>query len=453
MTRLLITGMFTTAIILQHINVQAQRFESDILVSFGSGYVSNTYLIPLVPEWDRTRITTFYYLTPSGQIRWSGDGRSLSVSGIGNILQLFDENQAWAGGFLTSMFRQRITSSLTARAVGGLNMHSSTYSRNMQWLQAGLEWSPSLFTRVEASAGPAWRTISGIAGDETISSRYDAYGIGFEYWPGYRWRLQLNYYSSLDHITRPGDSFSGTVSLTRYLPRGAEITLQSGVEQYATEFQIGPSGGNGIQGDISLSAQPVFMDNEPFWGRTFRTPVIPETMQQTTNGTENETITLEDRFHRTTLRITLPVSRNINLTGSASGLLWLSSQDDSVEPDFQVSAGLQIPVPVQRIRAGKINSVRWEGGHGETSTLTVRYRGSHTLYVTGDFNDWDYPGIPLIQTGRNRYRVEIDLPSGVYEYRISKRNENGYEWLAFPDDTATTSDGFGGENARVFIEF
>jgi hypothetical protein len=81
----------------------------------------------------------------------------------------------------------------------------------------------------------------------------------------------------------------------------------------------------------------------------------------------------------------------------------------------------------------------------------VQYKGNESLYLTGDFNDWDQPGIPLQRAGRNRYRAEIDMEPGIYQYKILTRQNGDLEWLDLSGQAATVDDGFGGRNGRVII--
>ncbi len=457
------TGIAMALLLIVWNNSIAQSLETDFSLSAEGGSVSNTYLMPFIPEWDRSRISGFTSLSPAGQFRWRGSGRSATLYGAGHFLHFYDDRPTWTGGYLTPVFRQHIASGFSARASGGWSYYSSTYSRNINWLFAGMEWVPSPFVKLGISAGSGWRTYRGLLVRPDETRRYDSYGLEFQYWPRYRWQLRTTFQSSLAHLRRPADGFTISVAAVHYRRSGMSIVLQTGLEQYSMEFQSNLSNGALIIPG-TIAGIPVTSENE--------------------TAQVNEVIRLENRFLRTFLRVSHPYSDWVTLTGTLSGLLWLGSEDNDIVSDFQVSAGVQIPLSFPISRTGEIRSIRWNTQKREEqdqkpkpeyepdsadpmrdqelaldqnqkllATLSVQYKGNASLYLTGDFIDWDDPGIPLHRTGRNRYRVELDLSAGVYEYKIRKRTNSRHEWLELPDNVSTVRDGFGGKNGRLFIDY
>ncbi len=421
--RFLLAGIIMTTLMTNVNNAYSQRIETNIFLSAESGYVSNIYLNPYVPEWDRSLVSVFSSFSPAVQFRWADSKNSVSASGTGYFLHLFDERNGWSGAYLASMYRRRLTSSLSARVSGGTNYFSGSQYRNIQWLQAGAEWAFSPFAKVEAHLGSGRQSIAGFEDEDTRRIRNDSYRLGAEYWPGYRWRFRVQFYSGLGHITRPGDGFVSSISASHFTRNRMAVTLRTGLEQYSQEFQMTPeSGGGPLQ-----------------------------------NGTgmidDGSIITLEDRFHRSTLTVSYPIRNNVSVTGTAAGLLWFSTEDDDILTDYQVSAGLQVSFSPKRIRTGEISTVEWNRRNESEKVVTVRYRGDEQLYITGDFNDWDLPGIPLRRLGRNRFRAELELPTGIYQYKIGIRENGSLEWLEFPGEVATVSDGFGGKNGRLIIDY
>jgi len=421
--RYLLTGIIMTTFAAIGNSALSQRIATDIFLSAETGYVSNIYLNPFVPEWDRRFISPFSSVSPTVQMRWSDGNNSVSVSGTGYYMRLFDERDGWSGAYLSTMYRRRLTSSVSVRASGGLNFFDGVQFNNIRWAQAGVEWAFSPFGKLEAHVGSAWYSIAGFEEEEdAIKSRSDSYRLGAEYWPGYRWRLRAQFFSGLGNITRPGDGFASSISATRFMQNRMAVTLRTGLEQYSQDFLMSPENGGG----------------PPVGG------IGP--------AEDGSIVTLEDRFHRTAITVSYPVWDNISVTGTAAGLLWFSSQDDDVLTDYQISAGLQVSFSPKRIREGEIRSLEWNQRNNSEKVLTLRYRGDERLYITGDFNDWELPGVPLQKTGRNRYRAELELPSGVYLYRIGVRENDTLEWLEFPGEVATVSDGFGGRNGRIIID-
>jgi hypothetical protein len=103
----------------------------------------------------------------------------------------------------------------------------------------------------------------------------------------------------------------------------------------------------------------------------------------------------------------------------------MSSEDNSVLSDIELSAGVQYSFSPVMAKRGVPYGVRWEAEPDSKTTIEVQYKGNESLYLTGDFNDWDQPGIPLERTGRNRYRATLDVDPGIYQYKILARSERG----------------------------
>ncbi len=423
--RYLLIGTIMTTLLTTGHNAFSQRFETDIFLSAESGYISNIYLNPYVPEWDRSLVSAFSSISPAVQFRWADSKNSVSASGTGYFLHLFDERDGWNGAYLTSMYRRRLTSSLSARVSGGVNYFTGSNFRNIRWMQAGAEWAFSPFAKVEAHIGSGWQSIAGYEEEGAITRRNDSYRLSAEYWPGYRWRLRAQFFSGLGHLTSPGDGFASSISATRIMQNRMAVTLRTGLEQYSQEFQMSPENGAGsLQGGTVLA-----------------------------EADDGSIFTLEDRFQRTTLTASYPIRENVSVTGTAAGLLWFSSEDEDMLTDYQVSAGLQVSFSPKRVRVGEIGSLEWKDRNGSEKVVYLRYRGSERLYITGDFNDWDLPGIPLQKTGRNRYRAELELSRGVHQFKIGVRENGSLEWLELPAEAATVSDGFGSKNGRVFVDY
>lgn len=424
--RYLFTGLIMTTLMTIGHDAFSQRIGTDVFLTAESGYISNIYLNPYVPDWDRSLVSAFSSFSPAVQVRWSDSKNSVSASGTGYFLHLFDERDGWNGAYLASTYRRRLTSSLSARLSGGVNFFSGSQYRNIQWLQAGAEWAFSPFAKMEAHLGSGWQSVTGPEEDENpdpVMIRSDSYRLSAEYWPGYRWRFRMQFFSGLSHITSPAEGFVSSVSATRFMRNRLALTLRTGLEQYSQEFRISPENGGASPADGTVQAD------------------------------DGSIVTLEDRFHRTTLSASYPIRNNVSATATAAGLLWFSSEDDDILTDYQVSAGIQVSFSPKRIREGEIRSLEWDQRESREKIVTVRYRGDERLYITGDFIDWEVPGVPLQKTGRNRYRTELDLPAGVYQYKIGIRDNGSLEWLEFPGEVATVSDGFGGKNGRLIIDY
>jgi hypothetical protein len=393
----------------------ARQFQTHFSMGMTGGYSTNTYLSPVLSEWDRSGTSAFFLVSPAANIQWNGTKQTAGVTGMGHFHHLTDGRSDWAGGTAFVNASQLLSPKVSLAATAGISRMTSTYTRDLQWIQAGIDWLVNPFFKTEIRAGSNWRRYSNLNDTGNIGSRYDSYGIEAEYWINYQWQFSGRFYSSLDHLTDPGRGFAVSAGLTRQWRSGLSITAQTGFERYSQQFQ--PDGSVGMM--------------PPFTG--------------------TRTVTIEDHFVRSGLSLRYPVTKNITLTSRAANLLWMSNTDNSVLPDYELSAGVQFSFSPVMAKRGVPYGVRWDIKPDRKTILEVQYKGNESLYLTGDFNDWDQPGIPLQRTGRNRYRAEIDMEPGIYQYKILTRQNGDLEWLDLSGQAATVDDGFGGRNGRVII--
>jgi hypothetical protein len=397
-----------------------RQLRTHLTLGTSGGYTTNTYLSPILSEWDRSSESGFFMVSPAVSMQWNGTKQTAGVTGMGHFHQLTGERPGWAGGTAFVNASQRISPRASLVATAGVNRFESDYRRDLQWVQGGIDWLTGTFTSLKVRAGSNWRTYSGFADAGNSSSRYDSWGIEIEHLVDYRWQLTSRFYSSLGHLTEPGKGFSFAVSAGRQFRNGLQINLQTGLDRYSEEFQTETGGGGGL-------GQP---------------SDVPGTA----------TYSLEDHFVRSGLSARMPVHRNISLSARFANLLWMSNTDNAVLPDFELSAGVDVSLNVFRPAAGPAPDVTWTMGNERGAAIEVRYRGDGPIYLTGDFNDWDEPGIPLQRTGRNRFRAVVQASPGIYQYKILVRENGELTWLELAGTTATVDDGFGGRNGRIIIE-
>jgi hypothetical protein len=72
-----------------------------------------------------------------------------------------------------------------------------------------------------------------------------------------------------------------------------------------------------------------------------------------------------------------------------------------------------------------------------------------TVAVVGSFNGWSPAATPMTQLEDGRWRAEIRLNPGRFEYKLAV---NGARWVADPENPASVPDGFGGRNSVLKIE-
>ncbi len=70
--------------------------------------------------------------------------------------------------------------------------------------------------------------------------------------------------------------------------------------------------------------------------------------------------------------------------------------------------------------------------------------------IMGDFNDWDFGGLPLTPTGRKGlWEVNLRLKQGVYSYNFLI---DGKIIVPDPNSSTQSPDGFGGMNSILFVK-
>lgn len=398
--------------------VEAQQLETRLSISGSSGVVSNTFLTPVLAEWDRSATAAYYSFMPTGSVSWSVPGRSIQVMAGGHIFDQLDERSTWFGGLSSATVSQRLTQNWTAEATGGFNYFQSDYTRNMQWAHVKVNRLLSTFTKASVQAGVSWRGYE--FEEESRSNRYDTYGLVLEHWLGFNWNVSGRFLSSFAHITDPTQGFSSAVTVGYRPVSDLSLSLRLSMDQYTDEFRLDGEGG-----------------------------AAPPDENQT-----DETFVIEDQIFRGTIDGRYNLSRNISLTGRVSGLGWSSSTDEQFLTDYEVTAGVEVSITPDFSAGDDLREVSWKNlSSGEPSVIETRYRGDGRLYIIGEFNDWEEPGIPLREVSRNRYRAEIDMTAGSHEYKIRVRRNDEEEWLDLPESTPTVDDGFGGRNGRIIVDF
>jgi hypothetical protein len=398
----------------------AQSWQSALLLDARSGYTSNTFLNPFMPEWDQTSETGYAMFAPMGQILYMGNRFSADAT-TGFVYEpFFDERETWTGMFGLLSARYRLSDRTALGAETGTSRFSTFTNRNLYWIQPVFTWSPALFTQLRFKAGSTFRTSDLIEEEENgrQTQRFDTYTIEIETWPDFRWQLRASLFGNLDN---PIENVGLRFSADRYVTRNFQLSFNTGLQRY--NYQILAQDGGGA----------------PF-------PPI------TGPGGGNEQLMDEaDRLLRAGTGAVWQVHRNVAFAIQADYLNYYSSAADESSNDFHVSAGVRFSIYPRMEGRGKAN-VEWSTNDRQTVTLRINHQGSGQLYILGDFNDWDHPGIPLSRVSSNRYAAQLDLDPGVYEYKILIIDGQEETWIDFSDETYTVPDGFGGVNGLIFID-
>jgi len=401
----------------------AQQLETFISVDTRAGYSTNTLLNPFFGEWDRTTPAVYGLFSPAVSANYYKNSFSVDMT-AGGIFETFTEGrEPLYGGYLSTNSRYRISQRFTAGLDAGGNRVSTSFDRKVYWVQPVVSWSPTLFTRINARIGSSFRSYDLPVSDEDDTrderSRFDLYGLELESWQGFQWMLRAGIYGDL---SAPADNISMMGSAEYYVNRKLSLMARAGIDQY--RFQFETQGGTG--GTFPPIGGP---------------------------STGNGTIMFEDtdRIYRAGVHVNYRVNRNISLHVNADQLYLNSSLSDDSILDYQVSAGLRVAFNPALRNRGKATP-DWHSNNDQVLTLNVNYSGEGELYLIGDFNDWNHPGIPLSKQSSRRFVARVSLEPGAYEYKILLLEGEVETWIEFTDETLTVSDGFGGENGLIIIE-
>lgn len=400
------------------IDVFSQNWDALLFLDGRTGYTSNTYLNPMLSEWNRENETGYATITPIGNIFMSKDQVSIDLITGGAYSQFTDERDAWSSLFLLLNSNYRINARWALGIETGGSRYSMQSNRSIYWAQPVLSFSPSLFTRVNLKAGSSFRKFNFDDGTEQSGyEQFNNYAVEFETWPVLRWQMRLGIFGDLDNPTESlGARFSSAINLSR----NWDLNLLTGIERY--RFQIMTDGGGG--GGFPPGGNP---------------------------GNQTTTRDEADILYRASAGIKYRINSTLEASLSADYLNYYSTVTEESVSDMHASVGFRVTLFNSSRHTGEAN-VELRQNTNQSILLNLKYEGEGQLYILGDFNDWDKPGTPLIKQKRGRYAAQLSLETGAYEYKILLVEGNEEKWLELSDDTFTVNDGFGGENGLIIID-
>lgn len=108
--------------------------------------------------------------------------------------------------------------------------------------------------------------------------------------------------------------------------------------------------------------------------------------------------------------------------------------------------GLEAEAPGGRVVPREVSAPRLEiRGQGERKILTIRAPGASTVELMGDFTDWTPVRLSMTEPGV--WKVELELPTGVYRMNIRL---DGGRWVV-PGAARVERTEFGGEVGVVVV--
>ena len=400
------------------IDVFSQDWDALLFLDGRTGYTSNTYLNPMLSEWSRENTTGYATITPIGNIFLSKGQFSVDLTSGGAYSQFTDERDAWSSLFILLNSNYRINERWGLGVETGGSSYSMQSDRSVYWVQPVLSFSPSLFTRVNLKAGSSFRKLN--FEDQADASGFDQfnnYALELETWPTFRWQLKVGVFGDLNN---PAESLGARASSDINLHRNWDINLRTGIERY--RFQIMTEGGGG--GVFPPGGNP---------------------------GNQTTTTEEADILYRISAGVKYRINSILEASVSTDYLNYYSTVTEESVSDVHASIGFRVTLFNGSRHTDEAN-VELRQNAKQTILLNLKYNGEGHLYILGDFNDWQKPGIPLVKQRRNRYAAQLSLDSGAYEYKILLVEGDAEKWLELSEDTFTVNDGFGGENGLIIID-
>lgn len=405
--------------------VQAQYVTGSVSMAGVAGYQSNPYLDPMVGEWDPAVDPAFFALEPAGRLTWSSADAQATLRGWARIYPDRMDRATLPVARGTASGRYQWAERWSVGGQAGFSRYRLRAERNTWWVLPSLRWAPTNRTALSLHTGVTGRR-TGLA-TETPARQRSAVGVvAGNAWLSDRVQAQLSLYRSGSRTATTDATYGGTgltAAATYWIANRLTLTAHATFEQIRSE----------IVTESDESGPPVDIPGDG--------PSSTTTIEQT------------DRLWRAGVEVEWMAGRHLTVFARAQGMQANLSSTADATPEGHLSGGVRLRLS-GTLRRPDVNAA-WHGVWRTTDAgvrFRIRYRGPGRLYVTGDFNNWADPGIPLQSDGSNRHAATLDLEPGRYEYRI-RVVENGEErWLDLPSDARTVDDGFGGKNGVCIVE-
>lgn len=388
---------------------EAQEWRGTAGFDLSGGYQTNLYLDPVLGTWNPDVSPELVALTPQVGLTRNASRTRMDLT----VQSRMHPRRADVPQLTQSTLRlrYRLTSEWTLGTAGGGTRYRFTTTqtnfstvRDHWWLLPALQWTPTSKTMISLRTG--------------ITQRYER---SFE---------------PTDRQTSGLASLRATHWFTDRFRGGAQLYVSDGRTSVA-ETGFGGSGG-------TLSG--TFWPSESV---SVRAEVGIEQLRydlQTTSSTEN----IRDEIGRAGMEVDWHVRPTVTLFGRAEGMvaeLGREESNESAPTDLHVSGGVRLQM--QRVFGGSSEPAPRQRVCDDTDEgllLRVPYEGDGTVHVTGDFNNWSLPGVPLDPADGDTWQTTLDLPPGRYVYRLRVVEDGEARWLDLPSYAQTVEDDFGGTN-------
>lgn len=392
----LLFGLWFLVGVLPH-PTEAQQWTGTAGLALSGGHQTNAYLDPVLRSWDALSDPAFGALTPQAGLVRDGRRSRLRVTSRARLYPSRTNAPQLIQGH--AQYQRDLSPTWTVGIGGGGTRNRFVSSRDSWWALPSVEWAPDRGSTLTLRGGLSRRTVEvseGISDQQTSG----LVALNGETWLTDRLQAEGRLYWSSGRTSLAETAFGGTGLSLRgtYWP-----TNQWSIEAEATAEQV----------RYETTTASTAEDRLGRVGLTTRWRVHPST-------------TLFARTHASAARL---------------------AQGDGGEADVHVSAGLR--VRAQRVLGGTTEAPptrRVCRAVDDGVRVEIPYDGSGTPHLTGDFNGWSLPGIPMTRNGDNTWTTALSVSSGEYAYRIRIVDDSERRWLSLPSYAETAEDNFGGTN-------
>ena len=387
----------------------AQEWSGTAALGLSGGHQTNLYLDPALGTWTPDVDSPFWAVTPRLGLTRTARRTQIDLTVQGRLHpQRTDVPQQTRS---TLRIRHRLRPDWTlGLAAGGTRYRYPAVAdqlrtvRDSWWALPALQWTPTSETMLTLRTGLTQR---------------------FEQLP-----------TLTDRQTSGLASLRATHWLTDRV-QGAAPVYYSGGRTSTAETGFGGSGG-------SLGATYWPSDVVSIRGEVAVEQLRYETLQPST--------TLRDRLGRAGVTVEWRPRPALTVFGRVRGLT-ADLGGGTERTDEHLSVGLRLQT--RQVLGGSVDPTpRRRVCESPDGGLRVRvpYEGDGTPHVTGDFNNWSLPGVPLEASDEDTWTTFLELPPGEYEYRIRVVEDDRERWLDLPSYAQTVEDPFGGTNGVCTVQ-
>ena len=398
--------------------INAQTLHGTTQLTLTAGHQTNPYNDAMLRSWDPTIAPVFVGLTPQGMLSWNSPRLRTHL---------------------------RASARLDARAVPGQN----DYTTALPLVQSDGRVLHAITDALEIG-------MSGGARRYRLQTDQDGVWV----LPTVQWRVtetvRLDGYAGLS-AQRYGDENDTTTDWqpTFIAQSAAHWWMRNDLR---TTFRI-----YGSQGTPAIASGRV----EGTGGGVSSTWWPTPTWSITVNGqlTQNRYVldaadAQTTRLMQTSIEATWRPTTSLDLFAQAATTR--SLDDSRPEDGTSHHAAVGLRLRTQTLLAGANRSSGsdqqlWTA-EGTTVHVSIPAPNDEQLYLTGDFNGWDLPGIPLSPTDDGRHEATLELPPGQYSYRVHRQKDDANAdsdtpcWIDLPPYARTEDDAFGETNGVIIVD-